>query len=372
MMNRKINYILLGLVIWFLLFLGWEWWKSYPLVKWNGATFPQTKEEKIDSLMLQSLQTFRLPGLVLGIVENEKLIFLKSLGFADLKTKDSLKTSTPFPLASISKLATALTASSYFRSQEIPLESTVNSILPEGKKLSAEFESITLADLLNHTSGLKDPKRLEQLFIQSENRILRNLPDHLPIPELDKKPKNYADINYDLLGFVIESHAGIEFDQLAKEKILKPSGMNGTEFNRTIHPSDHTPLKSYQPTFIWKRLEEKKTRFERFPSPSSGLISTGIDLGNAMIHFSRWDMGFIHKELEFLSGNQGVPSGFQEIQLSGYTFWGHFGEQGGYNGLFFFSKELDRGIFLLTNSRDVKDHRFKIAEGVISILLSNP
>jgi CubicO group peptidase (beta-lactamase class C family) len=371
-MNRKINFILLGLVIWFLLFLGWEWWKSFPLVKWTGTNFPKTKEERIDSLMNSSLQAYRLPGLVIGIVENEKLTYLKSVGYADLKTKDSLKTTTPFPLASISKLATALTASSYFKAVDISLETSINKVLPESKKLGEEFDTITLLDLLNHTSGLKDPKKLEQLFLQAESRALRNLPDQLPNPELKKNQTHYADINYDLLGYLLETHSGIEFDQLAREKILIPSGMKSTEFNRSIHPSDHTSLKAYQGTFIWKRLEEKRTRFERFPSPSSGLISTGVDLGNAMIHFSRWDMGFIHKHLENLSANDSKPAGFQEINLSGHTFLGHFGEQGGFSGFFFFSNEIDRGIFILSNGRDERDHRVKIAGGIISLLISKP
>lgn len=371
-MNQKIKYILFGLVFWFLLFLSWEWWKSYPSVRWAHLSFPKTKTERIDSILYQSLSEYRLPGILIGLVENDKLIYLKSAGFSDLETKDSLTTTTPFPLASISKLATALTASAYFSADSISLDSEINSVLPEGKKLSSGFGGITLRDLLNHTSGLKDKRSLSQLFLNPERRKLIHLPDHLPKPENAASEAHYADINYDLMGYILEIHSGKPFDQLAEELILIPSGMNSSGFNTSPDPMEHTDLKAYQPTFIWKRLEAKKTKFEHFPSPSSGLISTGEDLGNAMIHFSRWEMGFIHKHLENLSGGKTKPSGFQELELSGYPFWGHFGEQGAYNGLFFFSKELDKGIFILSNGRDVKDHRVKIAEAVISVLISNP
>lgn len=371
-MNQKIKYLLIGLVFWFLLFLSWEWWKSYPSIRWTHLSFPKTKTERIDSILYQSLMEYRLPGILIGLVENEKLVYLKSVGFSDLESKDSLKVSTPFPVGSISKLATALTASAYFKAAGIPLESTVNELLPQPKKLGPTFDSISILDLLNHSSGLKNPRRLEQLFIHQENRKLVKLPSQLPKSKNKAKETQYSDLNYDLLGYVLESHSGQSFDQLAEELILIPSGMNSSGFNTSPDPMEHTDLKAYQPTFIWKRLEEKKTRFERFPSPSSGLISTGVDLGNAMIHFSRWEMGFIHRHLDHLSGGNGKPAGFQQLNLSGYSFLGHFGEQGGYNGLFFFSKELDKGIFLLTNARDVKDHRVKIAEAVISVLISNP
>jgi len=368
-MNRKINYILLGLVFWFILFLGWQWWKSYPLVRWETSLSPQNQHEKIDSILNQSLLAFRIPGIVLGLVENEKLTYLGSVGFTDLDSKDSLTTTTPFPVASISKLATALTASAYFKDAGISLDTEILSLLPEVKKESlAGLEGITLHDLLDHTSGLKDRRNWRQLLVKTENKQLSQLLSQLPSHDPTLGKPHYADINFDLLGYILESHSGKPFDQLAAELILIPSGMDSSVFNRSIQPDDHSPLKGYQSTVIWKRLEEKKTTFERFPSPSSGLISNGEDLANAMIHLNRWDMSFVYPYLDYLTGAKAKPSGFQEVQLAGHTFLGHFGEQGAYNGLFFFSEELDKGIFILTNGRDTQDHRVKIAESVISIL----
>lgn len=372
-MNQRIKLFLIGLMSWFILFLGWQWWKSYPLVRWEPPLSPQSQQEKIDSILNQSLLSYRIPGIVLGVVENEKLTILQSVGLADLESKDSLTTTTPFPVASISKLVTALTASAYFQEAGISLDSRILEILDLGEKQnSSDWEGITIRDLLDHTSGLKDLRNWRQLLVKTELKDLTKLPSQLTKPDPSLPKPFYADLNYDLLGYILESHSGKPFDELAQEYVLNPAGMTSSNFNSSLDPKEHTSLRGYQPTFLWKRLEEKKTKFERYPSPSSGLISSGEDLGNAMIHLSRWEVGFMYPYLELLTGSKSKPSGFQEVELAGHSFLGHFGEQGAYNGLFFFSQELDKGIFVLTNGRDIDDHRVKIAEAVISSIILNP
>lgn len=372
-MNQRIKHFLIGLMSWFILFLGWQWWESYPLVRWEPPLSPQSQPEKIDSLLHQSLLTYRIPGIVLGVVENEELSILQSVGFSDLEAKDSLTIHTPFPVPSISKLVTALTASAYFREKGISLETGILEVLPQEKNLSsADWQGITLRDLLDHTSGLMDRTNWRQFLVKTERKQLNQLLSQLPKPDRNLQKPHYADLNYDLLGYILESHSGKPFTELTQEYLLKPAGMTSSTFNSSLDPVVHTTLKGYEPTFLWKRLKEKKTKFERYPSPSSGLISTGADLGNALIHFSRWEMGFVYPHVEHLSMGRTKPLGFQEIELAGYSFLGHFGEQGAYNGLFFFSQELDKGIFVLTNGRDIDNHRVKIAEAVISSLILNP
>lgn len=372
-MNRKANYILWGLAFWFIIFLAWQWWKSYPLVRWGSPILPKNRSEKIDSLLHQSLLSYRIPGIVLGVVENEKLTILQSVGYTDLETKDSLTVSTPFPVASISKLFTALITSAYFKEAGISLDTKIPEFFHKGEKISSkDWTEITLRDLLDHTSGLKDPRNWNQLLVKTEQKQLDKLLSQLQKPDRSLEKPYYSDLNYDLLGYILEIHSGKPFAKLAQEYILNPCGMSSSKFNFSLDPFSHTSLKGYQAAFPWKRLEEKKTKFVRYPSPSSGLISTGANLGNALIHFSRWEMGFLYSYLDNLSKGSSKPVGFQRIDLAGYSFLGHFGEQGAYNGLFFFSKELDKGLFVLTNGRDIDDHRIKIAEAVISSLISNP
>lgn len=372
-MNQRIKFFLIGLMSWFILFMGWLWWKSHPLVRWEPPLSPQSQQEKIDSILNQSLLSYRIPGIVLGVVENEKLTILQSVGFADLESKDSLTSTTPFPVASISKLVTALTASAYFQEAGISLDSRILEVLTLGKnQQAADWEVITIRDLIDHTSGLKDLRNWRQLLVKTELKDLSQLPSQLTKPDPSLPKPHYADLNYDLLGYILQSHSRKPFSELVQQYVLNPAGMTSSGFNSSLDPMEHTSLRGYQPTFLWKRLEEKKTKFERYPSPSSGLVTTGEDLANAMIHLSRWEVGFLYPYLELLAGSKAKPSGFQELELAGHSFLGHFGEQGAYNGLFFFSKELDKGIFVLTNGRDLEDHRVKITEAVISILISKP
>lgn len=367
-MKRTINYILLGLALWFLLFLGWEWWHSYPKVRLTPISFPKSKEAKLDSLISQNLPENLIPGLAVGIIENEKVTYLKAFGYQNLKTKDSLTLQSLIPVASVSKLFTALTLANFALEKGLTIDTSFNSILPRQQRLSAEFEKISLADLLNHTSGLTDQSSIRTLFSSKENRKLSNLPKILKSPNLENRNFNYADVNFDLIGFLLEALEEGTFEKMTKERTLLPSGMETSHFV-VEWPSDSLFVSGYQQTFLWKRLEARALKFERFPSPSSGLVVTPDDLSKALLHLSRENMGIFGDELIWLKNGSAIPAGFQSIQLNNSNFIGHFGEQGGFSSLVIYSSELDLAFFLVSNARDNSDFRQKIAGKILKILI---
>ncbi|WP_332914329.1 serine hydrolase domain-containing protein [Algoriphagus boritolerans] len=96
------------------------------------------------------------------------MTYLKAFGYQNLKTKDSLTLQSLIPVASVSKLFTALTLANYAVEKGISIDTSFNSILPGNQRLSSDFEHISLADLLNHTSGLTDQSSIRTLFFQVE------------------------------------------------------------------------------------------------------------------------------------------------------------------------------------------------------------
>lgn len=367
-MKRTAKYILLGLAFWFLLFLGWEWWRSYPKVRATPISFPESTEARIDSLLSQCLTQFLIPGLAVGVIKNEKVTYLKAFGYENLKTKDSLSLQSLIPVASVSKLFTALTLANYGLEMGFGKDTKINAILPTELRLSPEYDKISLQDLLTHTSGIVDKRGLSTILKRSESKILGNLPSQLNPPNLENKQFQYADANFDLIGYLLEVLEKRPFEEIVKDRTLLTSGMEKSQYV-TAWPHDSLSVSGYQRTFLWKRIEEKTLKLERFPSPSSGLILSAEELSKVLLHLSRENMGIFGDELDWLKGGDWSPSGFQSIRIHNSEFIGHFGEQGGYSSLVIYSADLNLAFFLISNAQDKPDFRKAIAEEVLKIML---
>lgn len=366
-MKKIPKYILLGLAFWLILFLGWEWWRSYPKVRVKPVPFPESMDEKIDSLLSQSLIHYLIPGIAVGIIKNEKLTYLKAFGFQNLKTRDSLTLHSLIPATGVSGIFTALTLANFALEKGYSLDSSVNSILPEANKLSAEFSQISLRDLLNHTSGITDKRGLGSILLTKEKRQLGNLPILLNSPKLENRQYHYANANFDLIGYILEVSGAIPFERIAKERTLIPGGMNSSEFI-VKWPLDTGLIQGHQRAFLWKRIEPKTFKLERFPSPSSGLVLTPAELSKAIIHLSRGNMGTFGDELAWLKDGEESPAGFQSIQFNNAGFIGHFGEQGGFSSLLIYSPDLEVAFFLLANTTDKTDFRSEITAAILKII----
>lgn len=365
-MKRTAKYIFVGLAFWFLLFLAWEWWGSYPKVRFTPISSTENNEAKIDSLLIQSLTDYLIPGMAVGIIQDEKVTYLKSFGFENLETKDSLTLQSLIPVASVSKIFTTLILANYGLEKGLALETTVNSILPDKKKLTAEYDKISLQDLLNHTSGLVDKRGLGNLLKINLNNQLSSLPSQISTPNLEKRGFQYADANFDLIGYLLEVPEAKPFGEIAKDRILAAGGMEKSEFV-TAWPIDSLSISGYQRTFLWKRIEAKKLKLERFPSPSSGLVLTAEELSRILLHISRENMGIFGDELAWLKNKTGSLAGLQSIRINNSEFYGHFGGQGGYSSLVIYSPDLDFAYFIVTNSQDNSDFRKAIAERILTI-----
>lgn len=360
-MNRKVKYAFLGLAFWLLLFLGWEWWRSYPKVRLTPISHPKTKEAKVDSVLVQSLADFLIPGIAVGIVRDQKVTYLKAFGFSDLGAKDSLHLESQMAVASVSKVFTALALANFCLEQGILLDTTLSAILPKGKELPKEFDSLTLRELLEHRSGMSDSRSISNVVLGDEKRQLDLLTDQLKSPDPENSAYQYADVNFDLIGLVMEVIAAQPFETLIQETTLKDAGMNQSFFPKEQSDTLH----GHKQTFLWKRFQATKFKLERYPSPSSGLILTPKDLSKALLHLCRGDMGSFSEELDWLSNSGEIPAGFQKIRLNDKDFWGHYGEQDGFSSLLVYAPNQEIGLFLLSNLEDKRDFRKRIAEAVL-------
>ena len=108
----------------------------------------------IDAYLETAMAVAHIPGLALGIVQNDRIVHLRGFGTAD-PTGRPVTPQTPFILGSVSKSFTALAVTQLIEAGRLELDTPVQRYLPWFRVADASASSqITVGHLLSHTSGL--------------------------------------------------------------------------------------------------------------------------------------------------------------------------------------------------------------------------
>ncbi len=107
----------------------------------------------IDRYIENRMKTYKIPGIALGIVNDDSIVYLKGYGIADDNGR-IVTPQTPFLLASVTKSFTALGIMQLVEEGKIDLDAPVQKYLPWFRVADVKASSkITVRHLLNQTSG---------------------------------------------------------------------------------------------------------------------------------------------------------------------------------------------------------------------------
>jgi CubicO group peptidase (beta-lactamase class C family) len=194
----------------------------------------QVSSREIEAIFA-SLNATDAPGAAGLVVYKGRAVFQRGYGVTDLRTRKKIDEHTNFRLASFTKQFTAACIMLLVRDGKLRYEDRLTDVFPE---FPAYGKSITVRNLLNHTSGLLD---YEELL---EKQYPDTPPDKIPqIHDADvlkllqqqsttKFPAgaqwDYSNSGYVLLGMIVEKVSGKPFGQFLQERIFKPLQMNDT------------------------------------------------------------------------------------------------------------------------------------------------
>lgn len=131
---------------------------------------------------------------------------------------------TPFDLASLTKLFTAVAAMQQIERGTLGIDARVGAYLPDFR--AAARHGITVRQLLTHTSGLRPELPLYDCADDAER--LAMLRTEAPVGE--PGTYGYSDLNLLLLQYVLERVSGRTLDVLIHDGITRPLGMTATDF----------------------------------------------------------------------------------------------------------------------------------------------
>lgn len=191
-----------------------------------------TDTSQIISKYLQSeIERGSFPGAQYAIGEDQTIIDEDAMGLAVVEPERVPTTlDTIYDLASLTKpLVTALLIVKFSERGLLDLNAPAARYLNELDK--AGMRAITLLELLTHTSGLPN-----WLPLYLEARTLEEVPGTIARLLLEPKPAGlpdvvYSDLNYILLGFILERVSVEKIDRLAEREIFNPLGLKRTAFN---------------------------------------------------------------------------------------------------------------------------------------------
>lgn len=192
---------------------------------------------EIDSYISQCFVEHNLPGLAVAVINGNDDVFIKCLGFSDIKKKIEIDETSLFELGSNSKAFTGLGILLLEQKGLLNLNDPVTKYLPGfNPKYNGENVTIRIRDLLYQTSGIS-PATIDLIKPGNDANSLKRTVDDVSNTELVFNPGSqflYATVNYDILGRIIEIVTGLSFESYIVEEVLTPLQLDNTYLARDV------------------------------------------------------------------------------------------------------------------------------------------
>lgn len=218
------RFAVVGLVV-----LGWGLTQGTAERLASGELRPVgTLGSLLDPLMEKAVADRNIPGGVLLVGHNGRIVYRKAFGFRSLEpTRERITVETIFDLASLTKcVATTTAVMQLFEAGRVRLNDPVAAYLPEFAQNGKQ--DITVRELLTHYSGLAPDLDLSTPWNGRDaafKMAMEQKPGHPPGSRFE-----YSDINFEVLGFLVERVAGEPLNEYAERHVFRPLGMRHTRF----------------------------------------------------------------------------------------------------------------------------------------------
>jgi len=326
----------------------------------------------------------RVPGISVGVVRDQDLIWHKGYGYSNVRRKQPAHEQTLYSICSISKLFTSVALMQQRDTGGLQLDDPVAGHLDWFDLEQAHEGSgpITVRSLLTHSSGL--PR-------ESVNQYWN--PDY-PFPNRDLMIESlsgqstlypvgtywqYSNLALTLIGEIAAARAGKPYARLVEEDILEPLGLTNT---RTYLPKDeHGKTLAYGYSALDR--EGKRIREPYFDAagitPAAGFTSNVVDLGR----FASWQFRLLEnggsevlkastlremQRVQWTDPNWKITwgLGFNVARAGEDTVVSHGGGCPGYTTAFTMMPKHQLAVIVLTNGGGTAP--FRVAQNIYKVL----
>ena len=213
----------------------------------NDVFHAKTSNE-LNEFVHSMVEQFNLPGVAVLLTRGDSIFFQKSYGYSNFDTKESLSDQHNFHFASVAKTFVAMGIMQLVDEGKLSIDQKVIEILPYFKMQGNDFKYITVAQLLNHSSGMGDVDDYGWDAPKYEESELENFIRSFEKDSLLFTPGtawSYSNNGYAVLAHIIAKLSGSSFEDYMEANIFEPLNMNQTTFfypntNRNLRSSPHS------------------------------------------------------------------------------------------------------------------------------------
>ena len=239
------------------------------------------------------------PGISSCIIDGDEVVWSGGFGYSDKENDIAATDETVYMIASITKTVTGTALLQLFDLGYFELDDDVNYFLPfELRNPNYPEISITYRMLLSHSSSLIDTNNYWDIGFYFEGPPFDGYPDpwleNYLTPDGNNydpliwsnnygpgEKSSYANINFDIVAYLVEIISGEPFYEYCENHIFEPLDMDKSSFRLTDFDSDEVAV-----PYFWDYYAKKHDRSQNYVFihyPAGGLFTTVLDLSHFMI-----------------------------------------------------------------------------------------
>ena len=239
----------------------------------------------IERFVQDEMAAQRIPGLALGIVEDDRITYLRGFGKADDSGRP-VTPQTPFIIGSVSKSFTALAIMQLVeagKDRTRRARAALPAVVPRRGRGELP-RAITVRHLLNQTSGLSTKTGrtfqgngdISDAALEKTVRKLSSVELTAPVGTKHQ----YSTVNYSVLGLIVQTVAGRSYESYVQTEILDPLQMRGS-FTSAAAAEQHGLATGYH--YWFGRPRAADLPYNRGLVPAGYLISDAEDMTHYLI-----------------------------------------------------------------------------------------
>ena len=347
--------------------------------------------ETADSLLSAEFAKDSIGSITVGVIAGSQLVWTRSVGFADMKTRRLANRNTVYRIGSITKPFTAVMLMQLVAAGKIQLSDPVERYLPEVRQIASRppgASPFTFLQLATMTAGLaREPEEAGSFWTGRvsdwEKKLFAALP-HTRYLSFPGTEYSYSNIGYATLGAALARVAGKPYVEWQRSHLLQPLGMERTRFE--LDPTIEADLAVGYEVRGDGQLDDHTAAQEArdgrgYKVPNGAIFTTVDDLARFVaLELGRGPDSVVARSMldEAFGGlvatnrilGTGYGLGFMAMTRGGSSYVGHGGSVAGYRAAMYFDRSRRLGVVVFRNVGGGKQDADRLAVDILSALVS--
>jgi CubicO group peptidase (beta-lactamase class C family) len=195
-------------------------------VQISQARIPMSVEA-LEAFIQEKAETNNVPGLSVAVAKEDRVVWERGFGFADLAASTPATPSTSYLWFSMTKIVTATAVMQLAEGGKLDLDAPVTNYFPDFSIVSQPVQ-VTIRHLLSHSSGLANPlpiRWVRPAGTPAPDRrtfVNRLLARHRKLKFAPGERASYSNLGYLVLGEVVSETASASYEEYIRHEILAP------------------------------------------------------------------------------------------------------------------------------------------------------